>query len=518
VPLLASQDLRNSIATAPSMPNPDRKDGKMHQTSSKILRMTDDERPFTRDFQDLFATLITSLPLTPHRVRFSRVEETFLSEEAITNLGSLKFSQSNRIPDPKNPSRWVVTTTTTTFSMAKEMARSVCQRFVDARLMESAESKTNTGFVTKGGVWQLTPKGSATLYRFCSRNGINARHIEPILRRSQMQMVSLERDPATDKLVQDRPTIEIIFRRFMGSEGPNLKSSTSLSDSDSVSEYATGLVGIKMAKERRVLDKLVNNSFTGKAASDWLLDCCTTIDRRETYEMAELFVKWQLMVPVVEDRAYVRANPMATYFQPTKHAIYTITERGQRVCGWLARPPSIDSEDSRDTKDPKSRLAKDSNVNRLNVILQDAALRLLFKEFLRQSLCEENLQFYFDVSDFTSNYRALEKSGKLERPEAVRETLAAAYGKCVHTVFRAALIDPGLYNSFLASGAPSELNIDHSLRNRLDSRMIRTNTDEESMRGSLEEVVDLFELAQNVVFKLMASVSFNTLPAWPLFD
>ncbi|KIX02272.1 uncharacterized protein Z518_08211 [Rhinocladiella mackenziei CBS 650.93] len=488
---LPPQESRNST-TVPPMTTQDRNHGKMHQTSSKILRMTDDERPFTRDFKDLFSTLITSLPLTPHRVRFSRVEETFLSEEAITNLGSLKFSQSNRIPDPKNPTRWVVTTTTTTFSMAKEMARSVCQRFVDARLIESAENKNATTFVTKGAVWQLTPKGLAILHRFCSRNGINARHIEPLLKRSQMQMVSLERDPTTDKLVQDRPTVEIIFRRFMGSEGPNLKSSTSLSDSDSVSEYATGLVGVKMAKERRVLDKTVNNTFTGKAASDWLLDCCTTIDRRETYEMAELFVKWQLMAPVVEDRAYIRLNPMATYFQPTKHAIYAITERGQRVCGWIARPPSVDSEDSRDTKDKAARLTRDSNVSRLNVILQDAALRLLFKEFLRQSLCEENLQFYFDVSDFTKTYRNLEKDGKLNRTEAIRETLAAAYG---------------LYNSFLASGAPSELNIDHSLRNRLDSRMIRTNIDDESMKESLEEVVELFELAQAAVFKLMASDS-----------
>ena len=65
----------------------------------------------------------------------------------------------------------------------------------------------------------------------------------------------------------------------------------------------------------------------------------------------------------------------------------------------------------------------------------------------------------------------------------------------------------GLYNSFLASGAPSELNIDHALRNRMDSRMIRTDTDEDSMRESLEDVVELFELAQNTVFKLMASVS-----------
>jgi hypothetical protein len=245
-----------------------------------------------------------------------------------------------------------------------------------------------------------------------------------------MQIVALERDATTDKLMQDRATVEIIFRRFMGQEGPNLKSSTSLSDSDSVSEYATGLVGVKMARERRVLDKVVNNTFTGKAASDWLLDCCTTIDRRETYEMAELFVKWQLIAPVVEDRAYVRANPMATYFQPTKYAIYTVTDRGQRVCGWIARPESINSEDSRDTTSrDKPRITRDSNVSRLNVILQDAALRLLFREFLRQSLCEENLQFYFDVHDFTTNYRQLEKGGRLDKADAIRETLAAAYGE-----------------------------------------------------------------------------------------
>ena len=400
----------------------------MHQTSSKILRMTEDDRPFTKDFKDLFATLVTSLPLTPHRVRFSRIEETFLSEEAITNLGSLKFSQSNRIPDPKSPNRWVVTTTTTTFSMAKEMARSVCQRFVDARLIESADAKGQTTFVTRGGVWQLTSKGAAILERFCSRNGIVARHIEPLIKREQMQIVALERDPESDKLNQDKATVEIIFRRFVGAEGPNVKSSISLADSDSISEYASGMVGVKMARERRVIDKIVANTFTGRAASDWLLDCTTTIDRRETYEMAELFVKYQLISPVIEDRNYTRAYPMATYFQPTKNAIYTITEKGQRVCGLLARPPSISSEDSRDAKD-KSKLPRDSNVSRLHAILQDAALRLLFKEFLRQSLCEENLLFYMDVKAFTANYRLLEKNGKFERPESVRETLAAAYGE-----------------------------------------------------------------------------------------
>ena len=279
----------------------------------------------------------------------------------------------------------------------------------------------------KGAVWQLTPKGIAVLHLFCLRNGIVARHIEPLIKRKQMQMVALERDADTDKLNHDKTMVEIIFRRFLGQEGPNLKSTTSISDSDSVSDYATGLVGVKMARERRVLDKTVANTFTGKAASDWLLDCCTTIDRRETFEMAEMFVKHQLIAPVVEDRNYTRAHPMATYFQPTRYAVYAVTDRGQRVVGWQGRPPSISSEDSRDNKE-KPRVAKDSNVSRLHAIIQDASLRLLFKEFLRQSLCEENLHFYLDVHDFTAHYRQQEKSGKLEKPEAVRESLAAAYG------------------------------------------------------------------------------------------
>src|SRR5215470_16901638 len=110
-----------------------------------------------QDFKDLFATLVVSLlPLSAHRVRLTKIEHTFTSEEAINNLGSLKFSQSNRMPDPKDPSRIVTTTTTTTFSMAKEMARSVCQRFVDARFIESVDGKATTQFPPKGALFQLT--------------------------------------------------------------------------------------------------------------------------------------------------------------------------------------------------------------------------------------------------------------------------------------------------------------------------------------------------------------------------
>lgn len=373
---------------------------------------------------DLFSTLMVSLKLDSHRVRFTKYDHTFTSEEAINNLGSLKFSQSNRMPDPKDPSRIVTTTTTTTFSMAKEMARSVCQRFVDARFVESVDGKYSQMFPLKGALYQLTPKGINILQRFCQRNGITARHVIEVLEspRNTMQLVNLERDTDTDKLSHDRATIEVIFRRFAGQDGPNVKSSVSSSDSDSLSDYSNGMVGVKMARERKVGDKMCSNTFTGKGAVDWLMDCSTTIEPRETVLIAELFVKYGLVTTLQEDRSMPQAENSFVAFHPSKNAIYSITERGQRVCGWLAR------DKVRETTYNNQGIPKDSNNARLNHILQDPALRLLFREFLRFSLCEENLSFYLDVSEFTSTYHKFDKVGHFKKPDAVRETLAAAYG------------------------------------------------------------------------------------------
>jgi len=304
----------------------------------------------------------------------------------------------------------------------------VCQRFVDARFIESADGRSANQFPLKGALFQLTPKGINILHRFCQRNGITARHIMDLLEspNNTMQLVTLERDSTTDQLSHDRPTIEVIFRRFAGQDGPNIKSNVASSDSDSLSDYTNGIVGVKMARERKVGDKIIQNSFTGKGAVDWLMDCCTTIDRQETFEIAELFVKHGLIHPIIEDKVYIQQqDSKATIFQPTKFAIYGVTERGQRICGWIARDkPTAPAYDGRP-------VPRDSNNARLNNILQDPALRLLFREFLRYSLCEENLSFFLDVSEFTESYHKAEKAGAFSRMDAVRETLASAYGQLV---------------------------------------------------------------------------------------
>lgn len=469
--------------------------------------MTSDERPFTRDFKDLFSTLVVSLPLQGHRVRLTRIEHSFLSEEAINNLGSLKFSQSNRMPDPKDPSRIVTTTTTTTFSMAREMARSVCQRFLEARFIESADGKQAKEFTMKSSVWQLTPKGIHILERFCSKNGINQKHVSELISspRNTMQLVILERDTATDKLSSDRSTIEVIFRRFIGTNGPNIKTSINSADSDSLSEYKDGIAGVRMASERKIGNppRTMYQTFTGKAAVDWLMDCCTTVDRRETAEIATLFLEQELIWCVQQDRAYMSQFPNEKdrpAFQPTKHAIYQMTQKGKDVVNMTQR------ERTSESGEPASSAARacgsrDSSAQKLDKILNDPALRLLFRENLRDTHCEENLSFYLDVDEFLKSCKAAIKANSPSRGgkgspggnlDAVKETMASAYG---------------IYNAFLAPGSPCELNIDHLLRNQLATRMTKAVGQDAAMVESLREVTKLFEEAQLSVFKLMASDS-----------
>ncbi|KAI0022350.1 regulator of G-protein signaling [Xylariomycetidae sp. FL0641] len=466
----------------------------MHQTSSRLLRMTDDDRPFTRDFKDLFSTLIVSLlPLSPHRVRLTRVEHTFLSEDAINNLGSLKFSQSNRMPDPKDPSRIVTTTTTTTFSMAKDMARSICQRFLDARFIESADGKLQQVYTMKGAVWQLTAKGVCVLDRFCSRNGIQQRQIADLIALGTSHLCILERDPGTDKLVMERGTMEVVFRRLIGTNGLNIKSSVSTADSDSLSDYRDGLTGIKMASERKVGGKTYKDTFTGKAVSDWLMDCCTTVDRRETHEMASLFVEYELMEAIQLDRSYMATSSSAALFQPTKNAIYQLTARGKEIVNGGGRGRTSESEGLISNR---PGVARDSNTQRLDKILNDAALRLLFRENLRETHCEENLSFFLEVDEFVRGckvaIRLAQKNNNQTSMDGIKEIMAQAYG---------------IYNAFLAPGSPCELNIDHQLRNNLATRMTKAVGQDVAMIDTLHEVTSLFEDAQNAVFKLMASDS-----------
>lgn len=373
----------------------------------------------------MFSTLMVSLPLGPHRVRFRSIESTFTTEEAITNLGSLKFSQSNRMPDPKDPTRVVTTTTTTTFSMAKEMARSVCNKFVEARFIESCDGKND--FSNKSSVWQLTPKGIHILERFCARNGITQKHVKDIIEspRNPKQLVILERDTETDKLNHDEQTIDIIFRRFTGNK-PNDKANAS--DTDSIHEFSRCDVGVKMMAEYTTGGRTYRHVFSGRALIDWLMDCCTMVDPREGIEIGSLFLGQGLIQGIPTYNQSSRNTP----FPHSKQDLYYITSHGEKAAGWTASPEGSIHGDANGNKTRDGQI-RETNTNRMMEILRNPAYRLLYREHLKETYAEENLSFYTEVNEFITQYKATKQvTGGTPKVETIRETLAAAYSMYLH--------------------------------------------------------------------------------------
>ena len=426
------------------------------------------------------------------------------------------------------------------------MARSIGSQFVQARLIEAAVDLGTASFEKDKSLWQITPKGMHVLHRFANRNGIASNTLSTLLASNltTMNLIILERDDITDQILESPTLIDLIFRRFAGptpniintsrlnssSKRDSTGSSNSNSDHSGLTEHVfDGYTGVVMRDSRRIGDVVYQNCFTGQDALNWLLECCTTVKESEAHHLAALFLKHDLIGRCGSEhqRGAREALDIGAY--------YVLTERGKRMAGWTrghhgrAGSQSPPSGNNRNRKGPPEEEAlslmaaaaengKVTTVNpskgsvlvsrpRSNVrtnsatkeseratsstilvqILNDPALLTLFREFLRQNFCEENLQFYRETGDFIKSVK------NVETIEQVKASLATAFSH---------------YNAFLAQGSPCELNLEHSLRLDLAARMAKAVDDnEDAIRSALSEVVALFERARAQVFRLMATDS-----------
>ncbi len=184
-----------------------------------------------QDFKDLFSTLIVSLlPLSAHRVRLSKIEHTFLSEDAINNLGSLKFSQSTGCPTPKtlsdrhdNDNHHIL--------HGEGYGTIHMSRFLEARFYRIRGWQVSAGLYDEGIRVAAHPQRVSASWTASARETASSRSRLPNWWAILTQLVILERDGQTNKLVTDQGTIEVIFRRFIGAHGPNIKSTVSSADS-----------------------------------------------------------------------------------------------------------------------------------------------------------------------------------------------------------------------------------------------------------------------------------------------
>ncbi|KAM0546203.1 hypothetical protein ACHAPJ_010987 [Fusarium lateritium] len=457
--------------------------GTITQSSSRLLCATNDDRPQSKDLQDLFSALLASLlPLIPHRVRFIKVEHTFLAEDAIHNLGNLKLTQSNRMPDPSNPSGTVVSTSTTTFSMNKNTARNLCQQFVDARYIESADGKPDQIFQQRGGVWRPTSKGIMIFDWFCQSNGLYQDQLEELQCLITSPLLYLERDAKTDTPHVDRATVEVVFCRLIGVDGRGKKGPQS-----------GGVQGIRLQPERKINGRTYHDTCTGQAITEWLRDKTTCADLKEAINLATHFVHYNLIESVTADMAYMNQFAACKLIQPTPIAIYQLSQRGQDLVE-TSSSSRCSSQGKTDSSSAKGGV-NESNRHKLEKILLDPTLRLLFRENLRETYCEEGLAFYEQADEIVRDSKTLLETIEKEKKEsdaAANELLSQS-----HVVF----------NTFLAPGSPREVNINHKLRSSLSQRMTKAQALDATVSDTLKEVTSLLESAQEAVFRLMATDS-----------
>lgn len=456
-----------------------------------------------QDLHDLFCILMVAVPLKMHRARLQKRYSSFTTYDALHKLSNLKFVHTNKRHSPDDPSIILLTTLVTTYAMVPEMARLLCQNFLDSRLMESCEGKSD--FLTADSVWQPTPKGINLLQAFASRNGVAERHVHEVLEspRNNMRLLILERERDSDLVMVDRGIMEVIFRRFVGIDGPNVKNTHTGSDSDSINDSLNGVHGVKLIREKRIGGRIFQNLFTGRSCIDWLMTCCTFITEREACMVASRFLSLGFCELVSEDKPSSVKN-----LSPSKNALYRVTKTGMQAAQWIPKTQETSNGES-----PRSSgTIRDSNRSRMMIILTSPALRLLFREFLRDTHCEENFIFFTEVDDFLATWKT--SASQLDGDpsmETMRETLAGSYGRLhLSTDLNGGLLILrllDLYNAFLAPGSPCELNIDHNLRFALIKRMTKPELPEDGLRNAVDETAHLYQDAKHSIFKLMASVS-----------
>ncbi|KAL5636590.1 hypothetical protein ACGC1H_000518 [Rhizoctonia solani] len=595
-------------------------------SASHMMKVTKRGRPFLKDTLDLFATLVVSLDLVTHKQFFKSFPYSFTTDEAAQNLASLKFSQSNRGPDPRDPTRIVTTTTTTTFSMTREMAKAMSQHFMDARLIENAADRTSNLFKERG-VYTVTPKGLHVLERFIIKNGINGDNLVGVFESQPvcMKLLHLERRPSDDEIIISQLVINALFRRFVGRQ-PNYMPDVALGQMDPTTEYNERAKGMPLMDVQERPPQMIGKAplqtykycFPAISALEWLCDFTSIVGRDEAAEMAAHFVRFGYIQLVSDKRKTgdsaviftVRgsANTPGTAtqgeFRCTGKAIYRITEEGRRAARWdyparstgsgargspntsqtnlhsserpstegshegivseitygpgagpqgpetlatateakIQRRASV-AEKMRDGYQGQDRIRSESSAERLKRVLEEPALRALFREFLRGNFCEENLSFWLEVQDlkrrFTTTSTAAAAAHPLHgaaspnsRPSSAKTPTPGQQAMEKH---HEALVQFTflIYNTYLAPQSQCELNIDHALRNELyayvddiivDNGFQRTGPGNIGPKEAasfnatqLQNLIKLYERIQLHVFRLMATDSLPKFVKTPRF-
>ncbi|KAF9360357.1 hypothetical protein BGX26_009709 [Mortierella sp. AD094] len=536
---------------------------------------------------DLFSTLMTSIRVENRKIRFKSYPNTFLAEDAVSKLGSLPSMRSVLGADPNDPTRIITQVVTTHLSFTRDMAKNICQTFMDARLIESATDPTRREFQPRA-LCQITPKGAHLLAKFVYRNKMSLEDTRHLTANAIANLVYLDRADDEDAIILGQDHVDAIFKRFAGPE-PNVARADTSRDpptssaasgrerTPSVTDLSNGI----QVREQQLNSDTFKDTFYGKAAVEWLLDYATVISKEEAFCICQEMVSAGYIEQVGEENAGGRS-----LFRSGNSAFYQLTQSGRALAGWQSLDDGVSSinndwMDDRTTVGPKAErntpdasllsaqfkltssnvsrlpisIARDqqrsadegsvagsqyneeairnstrrlsqilndpafqitlseggtmssyaasssgkesvgassgggtrmstpsssvqsttSNTSRLNGILSDSTVRDLFKSFLKQNICEENLSFYLEVLDYKVKFTALINSARAYDQSVFGQNVGNnkhTYPPSLRELEKHICTQAfAIFETYLVSGAPREVNLPHQMRQDITTYM-----------------------------------------------
>ncbi|GAV53557.1 hypothetical protein ZYGR_0AK00590 [Zygosaccharomyces rouxii] len=281
-------------------------------------------------------------------------------------------------------------------------------------------------------------------------------------------------------------------------------------DSDSHVQYYTSDCGLRIFKGRSYGPNktLIDFSFTTKALWQWLMDCTDIMYPKEAVSVAAIFFKCGLIIPILD-------NPsQRSRFYISRSCHYTFSRRGWDVCQWnidnvgdissctssttggsgskrcrreshffdtATAEENIFIKDTSGSDSDKTIVSPEYRFKEFDDILNDPGMRYLFRRHLENEFCVENLDAYFEIKKFVKKIILLEKlnnarnsggthrggKGKVSDIKAVIDAaLAKQTNECLEIGYH-------IYASYIAVGAPYQLNIDHTLRESISTIMLQ---------------------------------------------
>lgn len=203
--------------------------------------------------------------------------------------------------------------------MTREMAKGICQHFLESHLIENGTDLLASQFKDRG-IYMITAKGLHILERFITKNGIGGDHLLAIFASQPicMKLLHLERRQGDDEIMVTRSVLEVLFRRFAGKEANIVKVSeeelanqylqrwyTKTTDKAPGPDEVDRGLGVPVRKVVSGEKGVAEYHFTANNAMLWLLDYTTAVGQDEASELAAQFVRYGL-IELVSDKGKVK--------------------------------------------------------------------------------------------------------------------------------------------------------------------------------------------------------------------